>query len=385
MAFGGRLRVLTITAGLACTAAAAQAQTRPPAPATPPAQTPARPPQTPAPRPPARPATAPKRSVGFLTFGGGAQITSSDFSETHSEPLYGEQKTWTADYEVKTGLAFEAGGGYRVWRDLFVGGSYTYFHDSRAAGITAQIPHPFFFNQPRTVTGDSASLSHDEHAGHISVFWVVPASRRLEIAVFGGPSIIGVSRPLVENVEFTQTYPYDTAEFSRAPVKDASKTGFGAHGGASVSYLVTPQVGVGGSVRYSRAGVDLPSPSGGSVSFNPGGLQATATVTVRFLAKAPAPRVPPRPIPPRPAPGTGSRTTDVPVAGVIATAVTTATTPIFLRADATLTPLRQVRAGTRLRVLDEGGDWVHVEFDDPQYGRRVGYVQRALVRIEGGR
>ena len=56
-----------------------------------------------------------------------------------------------------------------------------------------------------------------------------------------------------------------------------------------------------------------------------------------------------------------------------------------LRADMTLKPLRQVAAGTRLRILDQTTDWVHVEFDDPQYGRRVGYIQKAFVRIDAGR
>ena len=59
--------------------------------------------------------------------------------------------------------------------------------------------------------------------------------------MFGGPTIIDVSRQMVKDVEFTETYPYDTAEFKSATVEKTSKTGFGAHGGASVSYLVDPR------------------------------------------------------------------------------------------------------------------------------------------------
>jgi hypothetical protein len=36
---------------------------------------------------------------------------------------------------------------------------------------------------------------------------------------------------------------------------------------------------------------------------------------------------------------------------------------------------------TTLRVVDERGDWIQVEFQDPQYGRRVGYVEAAKVRV----
>ncbi|MEO7272253.1 MAG: hypothetical protein ABIX28_09660 [Vicinamibacterales bacterium] len=379
-----RLGTLTLLTALAW-APAAMAQTRPPTPVTPPAQTPARPPQTPPARPATRPAPPPKL-VGFVTFGGGIQVASNEFSETHSEPLYGEQKTWTAGYQVEDALDFEVGGGSRVWRDLFVGATYSRVHDSAPASVSGQIPHPFFFNQPRTISGESADLSHDENGVHISVYWRVPVGRRLEVAVFGGPSIINVSRQLVKDVEFTEAYPYDTAEFSLATVEQASKTGIGVHGGASVSYFVTRQIGVGGLLRYSRASLDLPTPSSGSVSLDAGGLQAAATVTVRLFAKPAAPPVPARGTPARTPPGTASRTVvpDVP-SGPIGTAIATGTTPIFLRADATLKPLRQVPAGTRLRILDQTAEWVHVEFDDAQFGRRVGYVQKSLVRVEGGR
>jgi len=67
------------------------------------------------------------------------------------------------------------------------------------------------------------------------------------------------------------------------------------------------------------------------------------------------------------------------------TAMTTATAPVFLRPDMTLTPLRQLPVGTRLRVLDQTSEWVHVEFEDRQYGRRVGYIQKAFVRVDAGR
>ena len=145
-----------------------------------------------------------------------------------------------------------------------------------------------------------------------------------------------------------------------------------------MTYLLTTQVGIGGSVRYSHAGIDLDTPSGGSVSFDGGGLQAAAIVRFRILGKTPA-RLPVRPPPPPP------RTVPETPAGAVGTAVTTATAPVFLRPDATMTPLRQLPTGTRLRVLDQTGDWLHVEFEDRQYGRRVGYVQKAFVRVEGGR
>jgi hypothetical protein len=55
--------------------------------------------------------------------------------------------------------------------------------------------------------------------------------------------------------------------------------------------------------------------------------------------------------------------------------------PVFLLPDATRTPLRTLPAGTSVRVLEEKGDWVRIEFRDAQYGARVGFVQRKFVQV----
>jgi len=317
-------------------------------------------------------------SRGFVSFGAGVQIVSNDFSESHSTPLNAENKTWTANYSVKTGLELEGGAGWRVWQNLFVAGTYSYFHDSRNAEVSASVPHPFFFNQPRQISGESGALSHDENAVHVSALWLVPAGNKVEIGVFGGPSIIWVKRGLVKDVEYKEQYPFDTAEFSAAPAEDVSESALGFHVGADVTWLMTREVGIGGTVRYTRASVDLVPPAGGSISYDAGGLQAAVTVKIRFMPKA----SPSRKIPPSPAPTTAPPPPRAPVANAIQTGVTTANTPVYLRPDATRTPLRQLPTGTSLRVLDTVGDWLQVEFNDLQYGRRVGYVQKAFVRIE---
>jgi len=59
--------------------------------------------------------------------------------------------------------------------------------------------------------------------------------------------------------------------------------------------------------------------------------------------------------------------------------VTTAA-PIFIQPGAQV-PLRVAAVGTSLKVLKEEGEWVEVEFNDPQFGRRVGWVQTKLIRI----
>jgi len=55
--------------------------------------------------------------------------------------------------------------------------------------------------------------------------------------------------------------------------------------------------------------------------------------------------------------------------------------PIHLLPDASRTPLRTAKEGTVLRVLEVTGDWVRVEFQDPQFGLRAGYIQARFVRM----
>jgi hypothetical protein len=63
------------------------------------------------------------------------------------------------------------------------------------------------------------------------------------------------------------------------------------------------------------------------------------------------------------------------------TAVAVVPAPVFVLPDATRTPLRTLPPGTRVKVLQERGDWYRVEFPDQQWGPRVGYVQRKHVEL----
>ena len=55
-------------------------------------------------------------------------------------------------------------------------------------------------------------------------------------------------------------------------------------------------------------------------------------------------------------------------------AIVTTNAPIYATAQETPTPLRVAAVGTRLRVVSKDGDWAQVEYNDPQLGRRTGWV-----------
>ena len=69
--------------------------------------------------------------------------------------------------------------------------------------------------------------------------------------------------------------------------------------------------------------------------------------------------------------------------GTQATATTVAAAPVYASRDASQAPLRVAREGSVLLLLDVDGEWCRVEFQDPEFGRRTGYVQMKYVRLEG--
>jgi hypothetical protein len=62
-------------------------------------------------------------------------------------------------------------------------------------------------------------------------------------------------------------------------------------------------------------------------------------------------------------------------------ATVTTNAPIYAAAKETPTPLRVAAVGTRLRVISTEGDWVQVEYNDPQLGRSVGWVLRHYISL----
>jgi hypothetical protein len=62
-------------------------------------------------------------------------------------------------------------------------------------------------------------------------------------------------------------------------------------------------------------------------------------------------------------------------------ATVTTNAPIYAAAQETPTPLRVAAVGTRLLVLSTDGDWIQVEYNDPQLGRRVGWVLGHYVSL----
>lgn len=232
------------------------------------------------PRPaPARPRT-PVTGRVHLAVNGLFQITSNDFTDTWMFSQAGETGRVEAAYSVGSGLAIDASGVVVVAPRLAVGAGVTRYSTGAPIAIEASVPHPFFFNQPRDVAGE-VDGEREDLAVHIQVRGLFPVTPRLQVAVFGGPSFFRVTQAVVEEVAYAESYPYDTAAFSRATTVSETASAFGFHAGADVAYFFSRSVGVGGMVQFARGTVQMPLPSG-DADIQAGGLQAGGGLRLRF-------------------------------------------------------------------------------------------------------
>jgi len=204
------------------------------------------------------------------------------FSGATTKTVYVETSTITTAYTVPTGQFFDGGVLIRVAGGFGVGAAVSSFTKSAAATVTGTIPHPFFFNTPRAISGATSALERSEVGIHVQAAYVV-STKRVSVAIAGGPTFFNVSQDLVGDAAYSETYPYDTATFTSATVTRVSATKLGFNAGVDVGVKLSKNVGVGGLIRFSRTSIVFPLANAASgVSADVGGVQAGGGVRFFF-------------------------------------------------------------------------------------------------------
>ncbi len=217
----------------------------------------------------------------YVSVNGLFQVTSNDFDDSATIRVNVENGRFDTDYDVGGGFAFDVSGGVVVWQQrLAVGVGLTRFSTSTPTTINAQIPHPFFFNQARSVTGEFEG-DRSELAVHIQARWLAPVNDKFLVTIFGGPSFFQVEQTIVNDIDYTESYPFDTATFTGAITDTQSESKMGFNVGGDFAYYFSNQVGVGGLVQYSGATVEMTVPSG-TMDVKAGGLQVGGGLRLRF-------------------------------------------------------------------------------------------------------
>jgi len=249
---------------------------------------------------PARTATAPVQTRDRIRLMAdvGGQVTTLAFKETTNFQQYFEQGTLTVDRTLPRQLFFGGGLAVRVTGGIYAGVSVSSFTTNGSGSLSAEVPHPLQFNQPRSVAGTVTEIDRRETGIHIQALWTDRMTNSLDVSLFGGPSLIQTEQVFVSNATVSladETYPFDTLTFSAlslTKVRD-SETAIGFNAGGEVMwrfFTTHPRrprarahsLGLAGMVRYSRATKNF-NPAGGQITkVEAGGLQAGGGLRVLF-------------------------------------------------------------------------------------------------------
>jgi hypothetical protein len=217
-----------------------------------------------------------------VSVNGAFQATTNDFSDRFEFERNVETGSTDVDYPVQGGFVFDAGAGVRLWRNIAAGVAVSYFTRDDVAGTTSSFPHPFFFEQPREVTGDATGVKRSETAVHVQAMYLVNPGGRLRFVLSGGPSFFTVEQDLVTEVTVTETFPFDTATFASAQKTREKGSAPAFNVGADGMWMLNRRLGVGGVIRFSRTSVDLDAPGGRTISVDAGGVYAGAGIRLLF-------------------------------------------------------------------------------------------------------
>jgi hypothetical protein len=216
----------------------------------------------------------------FVHADGGLGLPGPNASYDTTVPDNAEDAAYTVELDQPASPVIDVGAWYRMTRRIGVGLSVTARQRTGSGAVTGESPHPFFFDQPRAITGDVTDLDTRETAVHLEI--VVPLRvTGFTVALFGGPSFITVRHSVLDSVDYTDEYPYDTATFASATTRAVQERGVGYNVGADGGRMLTPRVGIGARVRYIGGTVDLPT-AADPIPFKIGSVQVTAGVRLSF-------------------------------------------------------------------------------------------------------
>lgn len=228
---------------------------------------------------------APEVSKGYVGIYFGGQAGDDSFTLSSTQSIYDEPASITASQSYGGGPVFGIGAGVRVWKNLVIGGLYTRVQSDQDITVTASVPHPLFFERPRTGTISPADVEHEENAFHLQAKWVVPVGRRLEVSGFVGPSFFSISHGFAGAPIGVQegTFPFDSVTVTTVNTASEKESAVGVNLGADAHYRLTDLFGVGGYLMFTRATTDItPAFDDDPIEITAGGFQACVGVRLAF-------------------------------------------------------------------------------------------------------
>jgi hypothetical protein len=215
----------------------------------------------------------------------GIEGGSADISDSRSLPVYGESATLVSNASFNSDAIIDVFVGARVWKNVGVAIGYHAQSTTGSGDIQGSIPHPIFFDRPRTFTDPIDGIDRDEYATHLQLGWMAPLGDNLDVFVYLGPSFFRLKQEVISDIAFAEQGPPFTSVVVQPTIAVRKENAVGFNIGADATYMFYTRdrlrLGVGGFLRYTGATADI-ALGNSSISTDLGGIQFAVGARVRF-------------------------------------------------------------------------------------------------------
>ncbi len=227
----------------------------------------------------------------FVALDGGFQTTA--VADALTEPItferFAEEGELTRDVTINRRPTIALAGGVRVWRQAGLRVGFQHFTRYDDLELNASIPHPFFFDAPRTFS-DTSTMTQHERSLDLHGYWSLRFGDRLNVQIFGGPTVYFTALDLAGVGTAPEEYPYEEVPITGIVTFERNPTALGWGVGTDMSFFFWRHVGVGWTARYSDASAEVSLPGQGGLAVGGpvvsevglGGAQIAAGIRVRF-------------------------------------------------------------------------------------------------------
>jgi hypothetical protein len=203
------------------------------------------------------------------------------FSETSTFTSFVEEGQSTRTYDGGKGIVFEVGAIVGIRKGLGVMGTLELYQSDFDAGFEESVPHPLYFDQPRTVSGDVPGLEYSENVLHLDAVYTREFPK-FTLDVFGGPSFFFTNTEILNTVNTASDYPFDELTVTSTSNSTIDDNPIGFNAGGALTFRLNDVVGIAVQARYSHASLGIAREGGEEIDLDAGGFRLGGGIRLSF-------------------------------------------------------------------------------------------------------
>lgn len=227
------------------------------------------------------PAPSDRRHRFSISLNGVTATETLQFTDTNQFELFKEQAQFQSVYRDPRSQGLELGAQVRIAGPFAVGGAVQIFRHDREAVYQASLPHPFFFDRFRELSGSESGLTHEETVVHLDAV-LTQTWGPVTVDAFGGPSWFRTRTEVLVDVVYDEVFPYDDVLFQGVEGRVLENQPIGFNVGASATFRIASIFGLDFGVRYSEARAKLFVEDDRRIELDVGGLRFGAGLRLLF-------------------------------------------------------------------------------------------------------